>query len=197
MKSRSPLLYRLLKPLYEKAAQGMCRECKDFISRNSKILDLGCGSGIVIDEFRKRFDSEIFGVDIIDNRVIDIPFKKIEGGDLSCFDDNSFDTVMISFVLHHSKDPIELLKEAKRVARKNVIIYENLPEGFIPSIACKIHGESFAKYFQKNKETGKFFKREEWLDIFKNLGLNLIYEQRVSSFLNPLKEELFVISKGV
>jgi len=197
MKRKSPLLYRLLKPVYENAAQGMCEECKDFISRNSKILDLGCGSGIVINEFKKRFNSEIFGVDIIDNRVIDIPFKKIEGVNLSCFPDNSFDTVMISFVLHHSEDPVELLKEAKRVAKKNIIIYENLPEGIVSKFFCKIHGESFAKYFQKNKETGKFFKRGEWLDIFKKLGLNLIYEQRVSSLINPLKEELFVVLKGV
>ena len=197
MKRKSPLLYRLFKPVYEYAAQGMCEECKDFVSRNSKILDLGCGSGIVIDGFRKRFDSEVFGVDIIDNRVIDIPFKKIEGDDLSFFPDNSFDTVMISFVLHHSKDPIGLLKEAKRVARKNIIIYENLPEGFVSRFCCKIHGISFAWLFQKNKETGKFFKKREWLDIFKNIGLNLIYEQRVSSLINPLKEELFVVLKGV
>jgi len=197
MKSIGPFQYRLFQKNYEKAGREMCRDCEKFIPLNSQILDLGCGSGIVGKEFEKFFNSEVLGIDIIDNRVIPMPFLKFNGNDLSFLKDNSFDAVLVNFVLHHCQNPIELLKESKRVSKDVIVIHENLPEGLLSKLFCFLHGISFAFFFQKNSNRGKFFKDKEWKKIFEDLKLEVAYSKKVSSWFNPLKEQLYVLKKGV
>ena len=136
-------------------------------------------------------------MDIIDNRVEPIPFRKLETDKLVFLEKNSFDSVLINFVLHHCKNPVELLKESKRVTRDVIILYENVPDGFLSKFFCMLHGVSFACLFQKNSNKGKFFTMREWEEVFKRLGLKLVLTKQVSSWFNPLRSQLFVLKKGV
>lgn len=188
------IYYKFFSRFYEKAARKMCIDCQDFIKENSKILDLGCGSGIVGEEFQKFFKADIIGVDIKDLRIKKIPFKSFDGLNLP-FLDNSFDTVLISYVLHHARDPEFLLKEAKRVVKNRIIIYEDLPEGFLAKLFCYFHGISFGLFFQKNKESGTFKNDVEWKEIFGNLGLRLTFEKKVSPVFYSVKQKLFILEK--
>ncbi|MCK9447334.1 class I SAM-dependent methyltransferase, partial [bacterium] len=163
---------------------------------DSNLLDLGCGSGIIGKEFGRFFNSEILGLDILDNRVIEIPFRKYDGKDLSFLKDDSFDAVLINFVLHHCQNPLELLKESKRVTKDIIVIYENIPEGLISKIFCYLHGVSFACFFQKNENKGKFLKRKEWETEFEKMGLKVLYSKKVSG-LKLMKEHLYILKKGV
>ena len=182
--------YRIFSKIYERAAQKMCLDCQDFIKKDSIILDLGCGAGIIGMTFQDFFQAKLIGADIKDNRIFPIPFKIINGETLP-FSENSFDVVLINYVLHHSKNPISLLKEAKRVSSK-IIIYEDLPEGFLSKLICKIHGIFFNKFFKIENQA--FFKTsKDWREIFEKLGLKTIFEKRVSSILNPVKKKLFVL----
>ncbi len=183
------IYYRLVKKIYQRAAKKMCQRCQDFIEKRAKILDLGCGSAIVSKEFQNYFDSELVGVDIVDRRLIDIPFQIIDGKTLP-FADNSFDVVLTSYVLHHSSDPIALLREAKRVGKK-IIIFEDLPEGFWSKIYCQVHKTSFDKLF-KNPNKTSFKTEKEWEKIFKELGLNILFKKRIHNF--PVKKDLFVLA---
>ena len=194
MKTKSPLQYRVFRPLYAKAALGMCKECEKFIEPNSQILDFGCGSGIIGNEFRKYFQSEILGIDILDNRVIAIPFQPYDGTNIVFLQDNFYNPILINYVLHHTQNPVQTLKDITSKAKKRIIIYENLPEGKIAKFLCKIHGVSFGIIFQRNCISGKFFTRTEWEQIFKDLNLKLIYAKTISGF-NPMKNTLFVLEK--
>ena len=60
----------------------MCRQCENFIERKAKILDLGCGSGIVGKTFQDFFQAELTGVDIKDQRAVKIPFQIVDGKNL-------------------------------------------------------------------------------------------------------------------
>ena len=180
--------YQVFSKVYQGAAQKMCRDCQDFIEKSSKILDLGCGSGIVAKAFKDFFQAEVMGVDIEDKRIVNIPFQMIDGKNLP-FSKNSFDTVLLSYVLHHSQDPTTLLNEAKRVSKK-IIIYEDLPEGFSSKLICNIHRISFAKFF-RNLNSASFKSEKEWEKIFRELGLNIIFKKKINNF--PVKKELFVL----
>jgi 2-polyprenyl-3-methyl-5-hydroxy-6-metoxy-1,4-benzoquinol methylase len=175
----------------------MCRECEKYINSDSQILDLGCGSGIISHEFEKFFNSETLGLDIIDNRVVAIPFRIYKGDNLSFLKDNSYDAVLINFVLHHCQNPIELLKESKRVSKETIIIYENLPEGLLSKLFCFLHGVSFACLFQKNSNRGSFNTDGQWRRIFNDLDLEVVFSKKVSSGFNPMKEQLYILKKGV
>ncbi len=181
--------YCFFSKFYRRAAGKMCLECRQFIKEGSKILDLGCGSGIVGKQFQDFFKAELFGIDIIDRRAVKIPFQIYDGVNLP-FPEKSFDIVMINYVLHHVGDLIPLLKEVKRVAKDKVIIFEDLPEGFLSKIICKLHGKSYSKFFQNPDKTS--FKPEgEWEKIFKEIGFDIIFKKRQSNF--PVKKELFVL----
>lgn len=184
--------YWIFSKIYKIAAKKMCRECTDFIEKNSEILDLGCGSGVVGEEFQNFFNAKVFGIDIQDRRIKKIPFQIFDGFNIP-FPDNFFDIVLISYVLHHAKNPILLLKEANRVAKKKIIIYEDLPEGFFSKIYCFLHGVFFDKIFGNPNQT--VFKTErEWKRILNDIGLKLIFKKRISNF--PIKKQLFIVDSS-
>src|SRR4030042_636412 len=170
----------------------MCRECSRFIDKNSKIIDLGCGSGIVGKKFSDFFQSEVTGLDIVDLRVENIPFKLYDGNSIP-FPDNYFDVALINYVLHHCENPIYVLREGGRVAKDKIIIYEDIPEGFFSRLFCRLHGMTFAKIIQKNEARGNFKTTHAWKQIFQKLGLKLIFEKKVQSIFATRK--LFVLKK--
>lgn len=188
------IYYKFVRKLYQKAAKRMCLNCKDFIKNDSKILDLGCGSGIVGKEFENFFKARLRGVDIIDQRIEKIPFQLFDGKNVP-FPENYFDYVLISYVLHHSKDPIYLLKEAKRVVKDKIIIYEDLAEGFWGRLFCKIHGLTFSFLFNKGKASSNFKNDKEWKKIFGDLKLKIVSEKIVSSKIYPVSQKLYILAK--
>ena len=200
------MYYRLFKSFYGMAAKRMCQDCENFIQKDSKILDLGCGSGIVGKAFQDFFKAKIIGVDIRDFRVENIPFQIFDGKKLP-FSDNSFDIVLINYVLHHSGNPVALLKEAKRMTKGKIIVFEDLFEGFLSKLICKIHGITFDRFFGNPTKTSfntelpkeakvkmrtkfSFASEKGWEKIFKELGLNVIHREIRHTF--PVKKELFI-----
>ena len=151
------MYYRIFSKIYEAAARKMCLDCEGFIRKGSKILDLGCGSGIIGKTFQEIFQADLIGVDIDDKRISAIPFQLIDGENLP-FPENSFDVALINYVLHHSRDPIALLNEAKRVAKDKIVICEDLPEDILSKLICQLHGISFDNFFGNPTKTS--FKTE-------------------------------------
>jgi len=181
--------YRAFYPIYKRMARQMCLDCREFIGKGEKILDLGCGSGIIAKSFQDFFQTEVTGTDIKDQRVFRIPFKIINGKDLP-FPEKYFDVVLISYVLHHTENPEALLTEAKRICRGKIIIYEDIPKGFLSEIICNIHGISFDNIFNNPSKTS-FKKEEDWEKIFDELKLNIIFKKRINNL--PPKKKLFIL----
>ena len=176
----------------------MCRDCQDFIRKGSKILDFGCGPGIITKALQEYFQAEILGVDVQDTRVADVPFRMYDGLNLP-FQDEEFDITFISYVLHHVKDLERVLNEAKRVSRDKIIIYEDLPEGFFSKLRCLFHDLSYNMFFQKDRQKFNFKTKKEWEELFRKLDLELIFEKKVSAtkidFIDPVYRALFVLEK--
>jgi ubiquinone/menaquinone biosynthesis C-methylase UbiE len=181
--------YQIFSKIYERAAKKMCLACQDFIEKGAKMLDLGCGSGIVGKTFKNFFGAEVMGIDIINSNISSIPFQIYDGKNIP-FPENYFDAVLINYVLHHTQDPITILKEAKRVGKK-IIIFEDLFEGLLSKTICKIHGFSYNIFF-RNPNYISFKSEKDWEKIFKEIGLNVIFKKRINNF--PVKKELFILS---
>jgi len=97
-----------------------------------RILDFGCATGAYCLEL-KKLNFECIGVDINEKYIKIAKQKGVEAyliKDHLPFNDNSFDTVILFEILEHVQYPDRILKEAKRVAKKNILITVPNCEGF-------------------------------------------------------------------
>jgi len=189
------LQYRLFKSFYQHAAERMCKDFEKYISFGDRLLDLGSGSGVLGKQIEKKFDAKVQGVDIVDMRVVDVPLKIYDGKDLSFIPKDEYDVVLISYVLHHTGNPENILKQSKEITKKRIIIFEDLNEGFLGKIYCYFHGRLYDLFFLRNSIPAKFFTEKEWNGIFEELGLKIIYSKEKKYFLNPVKRKMFVLEK--
>ena len=87
------------------------------------ILDLGCASGNYSAHLVKS-GYEVKGADVNPEYVHIAKQRGIDAylieGDVP-FQDGAFDTVLLFEVLEHADDPVNLAREARRLARKNVL----------------------------------------------------------------------------
>lgn len=98
--------------------------------RDSQILDVGCGDGLISSLIAaKRPDVTIVGLDVLPRERSHIPVSIFDGERLPC-PDKSYDVVMFSDVLHHTRNPLTSLREAARVARQCVLIKDHNRKGF-------------------------------------------------------------------
>ena len=104
----------------------------EIIKPNSKVLDLGCGDGLLLRElvFKKKVNG--LGIEIsiekiktcLNNGISVIQEDLNEG--LKDFKDNTFDYVVLSQTLEYIAHPVYLIQEMLRVGKKVVISFENL-----------------------------------------------------------------------
>jgi ubiquinone/menaquinone biosynthesis C-methylase UbiE len=103
--------------------------------KGGKILDAGCGFGVVSIEIAKRFpESEVIATDLAEPLLNlagslasgagvqdSITFQK---GDVQKmdFDDQSFDLVINTFMVHIVEDPVAMFNEIQRVTKEQGIV---------------------------------------------------------------------------
>lgn len=94
-----------------------------------KTLDVGCANGDSTAIMKRHNPSlDLTGLELTDwgyqeavKEHTDISFMQGDAGKLP-FHDQSFDTVVLDHIIEHENDPVPLILEAKRVARKRVVI---------------------------------------------------------------------------
>lgn len=95
----------------------------------TRILDVGCGDGLLAAALlEKRPDLEIRGIDVLARENPRIPVRIFDGTHIP-YEDDSFDAVLFSDVLHHTEEPAILLREARRVARQWLLIKDHYRNG--------------------------------------------------------------------
>jgi len=147
----------------------VANEFKNYLnSKNKKILEIGCSTGNIAREIIDMDNNSYYGVDI-SKKYIEIANKStIKGKFLQMdarelvFDNESFDIVMLSSVLHHIDDDVgkNCFKEIHRVLKKDGVVIISEPivnhKSLISVILCKL-------------DRGNFIRTtEEYQNLFKN-----------------------------
>ena len=103
----------------------------NLIAEGSKVLDVGCDDGILMEFLKETKDVNIRGIEISKQKVqtcISKGLTVIEGNaeiDLKQFPDNSFDYVVLGQTLQAFINPEIVIQELLRVGKKAVVTIPN------------------------------------------------------------------------
>jgi methionine biosynthesis protein MetW len=103
----------------------------NWIAPNSQVLDLGCGDGSFLEFLQKQKPVHAYGLEIDDAGVLSCVQKDLnviqqdlEGG-LALFEDDSFDTVVLSQTLQTIHQTEKILREVVRVGKESIVSFPN------------------------------------------------------------------------
>jgi SAM-dependent methyltransferase len=142
------------------------------LPEDATVLDVGAGDGTIAARILElRPDLCISGIDVLVRPTTKIDVRPFDGVHIP-FGDSSFDAVMFVDVLHHTDDPLRLLREAGRVARKAVVIKDHLADGFGARSTLR------AMDWVGNARHGvalpyNYLTRAEWSPLFEAAGLEV------------------------
>lgn len=129
MSSPIPFLHSLL--VSDRRISTLARHLADLLPPNASVLDVGCGPGTLTARIAAlRPDCTFRGIDVMARPDAVIPVDLYDGQRFPLAD-AGVDVVMFVDVLHHTDDPNVLLREARRVARKCVIVKDHRRDGFL------------------------------------------------------------------
>jgi methionine biosynthesis protein MetW len=103
----------------------------DNIENNTRVLDVGCGDGVLIEYLKKEKNVDVRGLEILKDKVqicISKGLTVIEGNaeiDLKQFPNNSFDYVVLSQTLQAFVNPEKVINELLRVGKRAIVTIPN------------------------------------------------------------------------
>ncbi|MFH1978182.1 MAG: methyltransferase domain-containing protein [Candidatus Aenigmatarchaeota archaeon] len=138
------------------------------------VLSVGCGEGRMEAELKERTGVNIEGLEVTKYKKSRIPIKLFDGKKLPV-KDKSYETVLFVYMLHHTPTPktIEnMLKEAKRVARKDIIILDHIYTNSLSKALLMVYDYTSNVLYDMPIPLN-FLKIKEWGSIFTKLNLKV------------------------
>jgi methionine biosynthesis protein MetW len=103
----------------------------DLVEPNSRVLDLGCGDGELLEWLVRNKDVDARGIEIDSRKVqraiargVSVYQSDIDEG-LNGYPDGSFDYVILSQTLQETRRPLAVLTEMMRVGRHAIVAFPN------------------------------------------------------------------------
>ena len=101
------------------------------IDVSSRVIDLGCGDGRLMERLRSEMNCEVLGVDLEQSNVVSVirrglPIVAVDLDEgLDDIPSGSFDFAVLSQTLQQVKQPRQLLEEMLRVAQRGLVVVPN------------------------------------------------------------------------
>lgn len=101
------------------------------IKKESRVIDLGCGDGVLLQKLIKSKDCDGYGIEQNFNEVLmamgrGIPVYQGDVLDgLKQFESGSFDIAILSQTLQQVIDPVAVIREMCRVSKRAIVTFPN------------------------------------------------------------------------
>lgn len=174
-------------------AYDMALEIARVVPPGSEVLDVGCGNGFIAHHLSAMLGSPAVGIDLGNSADAPIDYRRYDGARFPA-PDNSFDAVLLCYVLHHAQDVRAVLNEMHRVLRDGglAVIYEDIPGSWWDKGVCWFHNQQWCG------RTGPctFRLESEWRALFESFGFEIVSERPLSHWRNlthPVGRRFFVL----
>ena len=176
--------------VHSRRVRALVTHFSELIPPGHTVLDVGCGDGL-IDELivKQRPDLQVAGVDVHVRPNARIAVTPFDGTSLP-FGSGSWDTVMFCDVLHHTEDPVPLLRAAARVARQRVIIKDHIVEGRLARATLRLM-DVVGNAPHGVRLTYNYLTPEQWDDAVRLGGLRLERMRRQLNLYPSWADKLF------
>lgn len=141
-----------------------------------KILDLGCGNGNILKTLEEKTDADLYGLDLSENMIKEAEKNLNSDVNLTIGDaeklpysDNKFDVVICNASFHHYTKPEIVLKEIKRILKKNGVFILGDP-------TCPFDWYlKILNYFLKHSDSGDFkiYSKKEITSLLTSLDFKV------------------------
>lgn len=166
-----------------------------------RILDVGCGDGVLFFLFNQKFNGnqyELYGIDpsdlalkIAENRNPKVEFSNSDAYQLP-FNDNYFDLVISSDVIEHLMHPEKMLLEIQRVGKKKSFVIIGTPIKYTEEPFDKMHQrEFFPKEFKE--VLSLYFSGVKIIQSHK-LGYLILYKKKMLIFKRKFSVYRYLIN---
>jgi SAM-dependent methyltransferase len=162
-------------------AYDMALEIARVIPRGSEVLDVGCGNGFIAHHLSAMLGASVVGIDLGDSADAPIDYRRYDGARFPA-PDNSFDAVLLCYVLHHAQDVRVVLSDMRRVLRVGglAVVYEDVPHSWWDRLVCNFHNRQW-----KNRTGPCTFRLEsQWRALFNSFGFEISSERPLSRWRN-------------
>jgi ubiquinone/menaquinone biosynthesis C-methylase UbiE len=181
----APIRHRpLIDRLYRHRARWSARRLLPWIRPGDRVLDIGAGDCRVAELLARRGGCEVVPVDVEDYNTTPMALTLFDGRELP-FDDDSFDAVLLLFVLHHAEDVEAVLREACRVCRRSVIVFEDLNLNWLDRLVFR--GFHRLLYWsEKIPRPHREWTPDQWQGLARRTGLSARAAEPLGRQLGPL-----------
>jgi ubiquinone/menaquinone biosynthesis C-methylase UbiE len=155
--------------VYGHRCRWTARKLMPFIKPSDRILDVGAGDCRLDVLLQKKVGCEVVPVDVEDFNETQLPLTIFDGKRLP-FPDDSFDAVLLIFVLHHAEDAKAVLEEARRVSRKSVIVFEDVTSNMWDRMVFRGFHHWLA-WSEKISYPFREWRPSQWTQLATSLGM--------------------------
>jgi ubiquinone/menaquinone biosynthesis C-methylase UbiE len=149
----------------EKRDADIILRLKNFLNGEKTVLDVGCGSGRLSKKMQSQLGVKIRGIDVFCPEKKFIPVDVFDGRSFP-FPDNSFDSVFLIDVLHHTKNSFQIFSESVRVAKNSVVIKDHYYGNVFEKQLLKV--ADFVGNYRDKVPTPFYFKsKKAWEELLK------------------------------
>lgn len=177
--------------LYSKYGKISCKNIAEYLKNKKyeKLLDIGSGTGYLINMLSEEHKAEYTGLDLSPNMIKVANEKNIKNAtfiegvsDNLSFEDNTFDVITCSQSFHHYPDTDKALKEAYRVLKPNgIYIISDTGVGPLKKVGVVID-DFIYKTFSNTGDCNVSYLEKMEKDMIRN-GFKIIHSEKVSTFI--------------
>jgi SAM-dependent methyltransferase len=142
------------------------------IPERATVLDVGCGDGLLAHRIQvARPDLQVRGIDVLIRDGAHVAVQHFDGRSFP-EEIGPVDVVMFVDVLHHTDDPMVLLREAVRVARRAIVIKDHTCNGLLAGPTLRLM-DYVGNAHHGVVLTYNYWPKDRWQDAFGKLGLTV------------------------